>query len=69
MARKAREKSKTGIYNIILKSSEVLFKTKEDYDFFVEIMKDYINELYAYALHLHMYVLLQRKVKKALVLI
>lgn len=49
MARKAREKSITGMYNIILKSSEVLFKAEEDYDFFVAILKEYISDLYAFA--------------------
>lgn len=50
MARKAREKSSTGMYNIILKSREVLFKNEEDYNFFITILKDYINAAYAFAL-------------------
>ena len=50
MARKAREKSSTGMYNIILKSNEVLFKNDEDYNFFISILKDYITAVYAYAL-------------------
>ncbi len=50
MARKAREKSSTGMYNIILKSNEVLFKNEEDYNFFISILKDYITAVYAYAL-------------------
>lgn len=50
MARKAREKSSTGMYNIILKSNEVLFKNEEDYNFFITILKDYITAVYAYAL-------------------
>ena len=50
MARKAREKSKTGIYNIIARSSGDLFKTDADYDFFISILKEYIPDVYAYAL-------------------
>lgn len=50
MARKAREKSATGMYNIIIKGSVSLFNTDADYDFFIEIMQDYIDEIYAFAI-------------------
>ena len=50
MARKAREKSSTGMYNIIARSTDVLFKSEEDYNFFVEILNEYISTVYAYAL-------------------
>ncbi len=50
MARKAREKSATGMYNVIIKGSVSLFNTDEDYDFFIEIMQDYIDEIYAFAI-------------------
>ncbi len=50
MARKAREKSATGMYNVIIKGSAPLFKNDEDYDFFVETLQDYIDELYAFAI-------------------
>ncbi len=50
MARKAREKSTTGMYNVIIKGSAPLFKSDEDYDFFIEILQDYIDELYAFAI-------------------
>ena len=38
MARKAREKSSTGMYNIIARSTDVLFKSEEDYNFFVNVI-------------------------------
>ena len=50
MARKAREKSKTGIYNIIARSNDSLFNADADYDFFISILKEYIPDVYAYAL-------------------
>ncbi len=50
MARKAREKSATGMYNVIIKGSAPLFNNDEDYDFFIEILQDYIDEIYAFAI-------------------
>ncbi len=50
MARKAREKSSTGMYNIIIKGTAPLFKNDEDYDFFMEGMVEYLEEVYAFAL-------------------
>ena len=50
MARKAREKSSTGMYNIIARSAGVLFKCEEDYTFFCDILKEYIPTVYAFAL-------------------
>lgn len=50
MARKAREKSSTGMYNIIIKGTAPLFKNDEDYDFFMESMVEYLDEVYAFAL-------------------
>ena len=50
MARKAREKSSTGMYNIIIKGTAPLFKNDEDYDFFMESMVEYLEEVYAFAL-------------------
>ena len=40
MARKAREKSSLGIYNIMLRGDD-LFKTEADYDAFIECMAQY----------------------------
>lgn len=40
MARKAREKSKTGMYNIILKGNTDIFKDDEDYNEFIERLEN-----------------------------
>jgi len=50
MARKAREKSSTGMYNIIARSTGALFKCEDDYIFFRDILKEYIPTVYAFAL-------------------
>ena len=50
MARKAREKSSTGMYNIIAQGADILFRSDEDYEYFIEIMGEYVHELYAFAL-------------------
>lgn len=40
MARKAREKSRTGMYNIILKGNTDIFKDDEDYNEFIERLEN-----------------------------
>ena len=63
MPRQAREKSKSGIYHIMLRgiNKQQIFEESEDYDKFLEILKDCKVicefELYAYCLmgnHLHL---------------
>lgn len=41
MARKAREKSPIGIYNVMLRANDVLFREDEDYDEFLERLAQY----------------------------
>ena len=62
MPRKAREKSKTGIYHIIMRgiNRQIIFEDDEDYEKYVQTLKQYKEkcgyEIYAYCLmgnHLH----------------
>lgn len=63
MSRKAREKSNTGIYHIILRgiNRQIIFEDHEDYKKFIQTIKDYKEisgyEIYAYCLmsnHIHL---------------
>lgn len=63
MPRKAREKSSTGIYHVILRgiNGQVIFQDNEDYEKFIETIREYKEvsryEIYAYCLmnnHIHL---------------
>lgn len=63
MARQAREKSESGIYNVMLRgiNKEQIFKDEEDFKKFIQVLKDCKEksqfELYAYCLmgnHIHL---------------
>ena len=50
MARKARERSSMGTYNVLLRGAVNLFKDDEDYEHFLELMDKYISALYGFSL-------------------
>lgn len=53
MARKAREKSPIGVYNVMLRSNGKLFCNEEDYDEFIDRLAMYFMDdakIYAYCL-------------------
>src|SRR5690554_3854054 len=63
MPRRAREKSSTGVYHVMLRgiNKQKIFHDQEDYEKFIEIVKNYKElctyELYAYCLmsnHFHL---------------
>jgi len=63
MPRRAREKSSTGIYHVMLRgiNGQTIFKDKEDYEKLVQIITDYkevcVYEIYAYCFmsnHIHL---------------
>lgn len=63
MPRRAREKSSTGIYHVMLRgiNGQIIFEDNEDYDKFIQIIKEYKEEcgykIYAYCLmsnHIHL---------------
>lgn len=44
MARKAREKSSTGIYHILLRANDKLFVSDNDREYFISLIKQYFND-------------------------
>ena len=63
MPRKAREKSQTGIYHVILRgiNRQIIFEENEDYQKFLDTLKEYQEisgyEIYGYCLmsnHIHL---------------
>jgi REP element-mobilizing transposase RayT len=63
MPRRAREKSSTGIYHVMLRgiNKQIIFEDNEDYEKFIEVIKEYKEvcgyEIYAFCLmsnHIHL---------------
>lgn len=50
MARQARQKSPTGMYNVIMRGNDVLFRDDEDYKRFLDLMNKYIHKIYGFSL-------------------